>query len=73
MGEEAALRSLTVEFEPNAAEVALTKELFSRRLTTAGSIRLRPGEVEQLTSWARADRGMQACRKSMAQIGIDLS
>lgn len=69
---EASLVAWTNEFEFRPTEINLVEAIFKRRIAaTTESILLSFPEVDQIRRMAKDEAGMQACRESFREIGIN--
>jgi hypothetical protein len=64
------LRRWVLEFELSPAETDLTEALFKRRCASTEPVWLTTDETERLQATADGAAGFQACRESLAEIGL---
>jgi len=64
------LQRWVLEFELSPTETELTDSLFGRRRASTQPVWLTAAERQQLQATADGDAGLQACRESLAEIGL---
>ncbi len=67
---ELGLQRWVREFELSPAEAALTELLFMRRCSSTEPVWLTTAEAERLQATADPEAGVQACRRSLAEVGL---